>query len=87
MFLNATFVLQSNIFNVILTYSLYMSQHKIFTLDNLSLQEIDSDLYGINTKFVEDCYPMEDDTANRILQSELTKRQKSSLKTIFRDIS
>jgi hypothetical protein len=51
------------------------------------LQEIDSDIYGINTKFVEDCYPLEEGTANRILKTKLTKKQKSRLKTIFRDIS
>ncbi|PCI92338.1 hypothetical protein COB11_07665 [Candidatus Aerophobetes bacterium] len=51
------------------------------------LIEIDSDIYGINTKFVEDCYPSEDGTTNRNLKSDLTKREKSRLKTIFNDIA
>lgn len=51
------------------------------------LIEIDSDIYGINTKFVEDCYPPEEGTENKCLKSNLTKREKSRLKTIFNDIA
>jgi len=51
------------------------------------LIEIDSDIYGINTKFVEDCYPVEVGTSSRILKPDLTKRQKSRLKNIFSDIA
>ncbi len=51
------------------------------------LLEIDSDVYGINTKFVEDCYPLEEGTTNRNLKPQLTKREKSRLKTIFNDIA
>ncbi|MFP4846665.1 hypothetical protein [Winogradskyella sp. PE311] len=51
------------------------------------LIEIDSDIYGINTKFVEDCYPLEDGIENRNLRQDLTKRQKSRLKTIFSDLA
>lgn len=51
------------------------------------LQEIDSDVYGINTKFVEDCYFIEEGSDCRILKLELTKRERLRLKTIFRDIA
>jgi len=51
------------------------------------LSEIDADIYGINIKFVEDCYPSEDGIINRCLKSDLTKREKSRLKTIFNDIA
>ncbi len=51
------------------------------------LDSIDADVYGINAKFVHDCYPTEDDDGKKVLKPALTKRQKTRLKTIFTDIA
>jgi hypothetical protein len=54
------------------------------------LNSIEEEIYGINTKFVEKCYPEKETKEGekiRKLKDELTKRENHLLKSIFNDIA